>query len=181
MEALPIFLDKLLPEVLAILISVTAVLLMGEVIPQAVCSKYGLVIGSAMSVPVKALMIITSPVSWPIAKFLDWMLGGEHGSLFRRKQLKALVTLHSKDEGFGGRLTADEIQIITGALDLTRKTAYYAMTPLDKVGATAMRIQGMEKMTGCLCCCDVRALKLACPTRQDVSNRGARQQQGGGG
>lgn len=51
-----------------------------------------------------------------------------------RKQLKALVTLHSKDEGFGGRLTGDEIQIITGALDLTRKTAYHAMTPLDKVG-----------------------------------------------
>jgi CBS domain containing-hemolysin-like protein len=50
-----------------------------------------------------------------------------------RKQLKALVTLHAKDEGFGGRLTGDEIQIITGALDLTRKTAYHAMTPLDKV------------------------------------------------
>ena len=36
-------------------------------------------------------------------------------SVRRRKQLKALVTLHSKDEGFGGRLTSDEIQIITGA------------------------------------------------------------------
>jgi hypothetical protein len=138
MEALPIFLDKLVPEVFAILISVTAVLLMGEVIPQAVCSKYGLVIGSAMSFPVRALMMLTSPISYPIAKLLDWALGGEHASLFRRKQLKALVTLHAKDEGFGGRLTADEIQIITGALDLTRKTAYHSMTPLDKVGASGL-------------------------------------------
>lgn len=39
MEALPIFLDKLFSEIVAVLISVTAVLLMGEVIPQAVCSK----------------------------------------------------------------------------------------------------------------------------------------------
>jgi metal transporter CNNM len=34
--------------------------------------------------------------------------------MHRRKQLKALVSLHAKDEGFGGRLTHDEIQIITG-------------------------------------------------------------------
>lgn len=39
MEALPIFLDKLVSEAVAISISVSAVLLMGEVIPQAVCTK----------------------------------------------------------------------------------------------------------------------------------------------
>eukprot|EP00798_Chlamydomonas_sp_ICE-L_P013276 gene13276-19118_t len=39
MEALPIVLDKMVHEVVAVLISVTAVLLFGEVIPQAVCSK----------------------------------------------------------------------------------------------------------------------------------------------
>lgn len=29
---------------------------------------------------------------------LDIVLGGDHASLFRRKQLKALVTIHAKDE-----------------------------------------------------------------------------------
>ncbi len=76
--------------------------------------RYGLVIGSFMAWPVRVLMLFTSPISYPIAKLLDFVLGGEHASLFRRKQLKALVTLHARDEGFGGRLTADEIQIITG-------------------------------------------------------------------
>lgn len=33
MEALPLFLDKLLPEIYAIIISVTAVLFFGEIIP----------------------------------------------------------------------------------------------------------------------------------------------------
>lgn len=45
-EALPLFLDKLVPSpIYAILISVTAVLIFGEVIPQALCSRYGMAIG----------------------------------------------------------------------------------------------------------------------------------------
>lgn len=39
MEALPLFLDRLADPVSAILISVTAVLVFGEVLPQAVCSR----------------------------------------------------------------------------------------------------------------------------------------------
>jgi len=54
-------------------------------------------------------------------------------ALFRRAQLKALVGLHAEEEGLGGTLSVDEISIISGALDLTHKTAWAAMTPLDKV------------------------------------------------
>ncbi len=39
MEALPLFIDRLADPVTAIVISVTAVLLFGEIIPQAVCSR----------------------------------------------------------------------------------------------------------------------------------------------
>ncbi len=55
-------------------------------------------------------------------------------ALFRRAQLKALVTMHSIEENYGGHLSATEINIIGGALDLTSKTAAHGMTPLDKVG-----------------------------------------------
>lgn len=40
MEALPLFLDRLADPVTAILISVTAVLVFGEILPQAVCSRW---------------------------------------------------------------------------------------------------------------------------------------------
>ncbi|KAG1677751.1 hypothetical protein FOA52_001063 [Chlamydomonas sp. UWO 241] len=133
MESLPILLNYIFHESVAILISVTAVLLFGEIIPQAVCSKHGLMIGSLFAFPVRCLMVITCPVSWPIAKVLDRILGGEHAGMpMRRKQLKAMVQIHSRDESFGGKLTPDEIRIITGALDLTTKKAYHGMTPLDK-------------------------------------------------
>ena len=39
MEALPVFLDRLVPSYVAIIISVTAVLMFGEVIPQAICTS----------------------------------------------------------------------------------------------------------------------------------------------
>ena len=42
-----------------------------------------------MAIPVRVLMVLTWPISWPISKVLDYVLGGETSSLFRRKQLKA--------------------------------------------------------------------------------------------
>jgi metal transporter CNNM len=39
MEALPIFMDKLVDTIVAIIISTTAILFFGEIIPQAVCAR----------------------------------------------------------------------------------------------------------------------------------------------
>lgn len=132
-EALPLFLDRLADPFTAVLVSVTVVLIFGEIIPQAVCSRYGLLVGAYSAWFVNLLMIITLPLSWPIAKLLDLLLGSEHSALFRRSQLKALVDVHGHTAGFGGTLSKEEIHIISGALDLTQKTAMESMTPLDKV------------------------------------------------
>ncbi|XP_011076099.2 DUF21 domain-containing protein At5g52790-like isoform X1 [Sesamum indicum] len=133
MEALPIFVDALLPAWGAILISVTLILAFGEIIPQAVCSRYGLNIGARLSVIVRLLVIIVFPISYPISKLLDLLLGKGHSALLRRAELKTLVGMHGNEAGKGGELTHDETTIISGALDLTEKTAKDAMTPLSRV------------------------------------------------
>lgn len=46
MEALPIYLDKIFHPFVAVLLSVTFVLAFGEIIPQAICSRYGLAVGA---------------------------------------------------------------------------------------------------------------------------------------
>ena len=48
-EAMPIFLDRISNPIVAIVVSVSAVLLFGEVIPQALCTRYGLAIGYYLS------------------------------------------------------------------------------------------------------------------------------------
>ncbi|CAA2964038.1 DUF21 domain-containing protein At5g52790-like [Olea europaea var. sylvestris] len=133
MEALPIFIDALLPAWGAILISVTLILAFGEIIPQAVCSRYGLCIGARLSILVRLLVIIVFPLSYPISKLLDFLLGKGHSVLLRRAELKTFVDMHANQAGKGGELTYDETTIISGALDLTQKTAKDAMTPLNGV------------------------------------------------
>lgn len=130
MEALPIYLDKIFNQILAIVLSVTFVLFFGEVIPQAVCTRYGLAVGANFVWLVRILMIVCYPIAFPIGKMLDWALG-HNDALFRRAQLKALVSIHSQEAGKGGELTHDETTIISGALDLTEKTAEEAMTPIE--------------------------------------------------
>ena len=78
LETLPIFLDMVVPSAYAILISVVAILFVGEVIPQAICiGPKQLAIAECLSPIVLCLMYCTAPISWPIAKLLDFILG-EH-------------------------------------------------------------------------------------------------------
>ncbi|KDO84554.1 hypothetical protein CISIN_1g011545mg [Citrus sinensis] len=132
MEALPIFLDKLVPPWAAVLISVTLILMFGEILPQAVCTRYGLTVGATMAPIVRVLLCLFFPISYPISKILDLMLGKGHAVLLRRAELKTFVNFHGNEAGKGGDLTHDETTIIAGALELTEKTAKDAMTPISK-------------------------------------------------
>ncbi|KAI3785558.1 hypothetical protein L1987_44678 [Smallanthus sonchifolius] len=132
MESLPIFLDKLVPPWAAVLISVTLILMFGEILPQAVSTRYGLTVGATVAPFVRLLLWFFFPIAYPISKVLDWMLGKGHAALLRRAELKTFVDFHGNEAGKGGDLTHDETTIIAGALELTEKTAKDAMTPISK-------------------------------------------------
>ncbi|KAJ8752833.1 hypothetical protein K2173_008568 [Erythroxylum novogranatense] len=148
MEALPIFLDALLPAWGAIIISVTLILTFGEIIPQAVCSRYGLSVGAKLSGIVRLIVIVLFPVAYPISKLLDWILGKKHSAILGRAELKTLVDLHGNEAGKGGELTREETTIITGALDMTQKTAKDAMTPMFNVFSLDINSKLDEKTMG---------------------------------
>lgn len=98
MEALPIFLDRIVGPLPAVIISVTAVLIFGEIIPQAACSRYGLAIGSTLSPMVWVLMVLLSPLGYPLALLLDLVLGKDHGTYYRRAELKEFIGMHAGQE-----------------------------------------------------------------------------------
>jgi len=75
-EALPVFLDKLMPDWLAIVVSAAAILTLGEVLPQAFCtSPNKLAIAAFFSPVVRVLMFVLFPLAWPLAWALDKILG----------------------------------------------------------------------------------------------------------
>jgi metal transporter CNNM len=131
METLPLFLDRMVPEFLAIVLSVTFVLLFGEIIPQSVISRFGLAIGGNLFWLVWLLIIIGFPIAFPISKLLDCILGHDHSTLYKKAELKELVDLHGEQEG--GHLTNDEILVLRGALDLRDKRAETIMTAFNRV------------------------------------------------
>ena len=51
----------------------------GEIIPQALCSRFGLQIGAYSAWFVRILLWVVGIVSFPISKVLDYLLGSEHG------------------------------------------------------------------------------------------------------
>eukprot|EP00767_Chilomastix_cuspidata_P001858 gnl/Chilomastix_cuspidata/1985.p1 GENE.gnl/Chilomastix_cuspidata/1985~~gnl/Chilomastix_cuspidata/1985.p1 ORF type:complete len:709 (+),score=315.52 gnl/Chilomastix_cuspidata/1985:165-2129(+) len=97
MEALPIFLDELVSPTVAIIISVTGILVFGEVIPQAVCSRWGMQIGYYCRWLVWCLMIVSSPVSWTIGKVLDLLISHDGGAYFSRQELIRLLISHGSN------------------------------------------------------------------------------------
>ncbi|KAI8687289.1 hypothetical protein NCS56_00301400 [Fusarium sp. Ph1] len=133
-ESLPVVLDRTLGGgVAAVVGSTILIVIFGEIVPQSICVRYGLPIGGYMSTPVLMLMYLTGPISWPIAKLLDWILGEDHGTLYKKSGLKTLVTLHKSLGELSERLNQDEVTIITAVLDLKDKPVAEVMTPMDDV------------------------------------------------
>ncbi|KIX05852.1 uncharacterized protein Z518_03825 [Rhinocladiella mackenziei CBS 650.93] len=133
-ETLPIVLDRSLgggwPAVLG---STVLIVIFGEIAPQSVCVRYGLPIGSWMAPFVLVLMYILAPVAWPTAKLLDYLLGEDHGTTYKKAGLKSLVSLHRSLGEAGQQLNADEVTIINAVLDLKEKSVGSIMTPMDDV------------------------------------------------
>lgn len=110
-EALPIFLNKLVPEAVSIVLSVTCVLIFGEIIPSAVFTGPNQLQIAAMLCPVvKFLMAITFPIAYPISRLLDMWLGDDHDpAQYKRKEIKALVTLQRENDA-ARRTFADHLR-----------------------------------------------------------------------
>lgn len=72
-------------------------------------------------------MAITSPLAYPTSKILDIILGEEIGNVYNRERLKELVRVTT---GIND-LDKNEVNIISGALELRKKTVAEVMTHID--------------------------------------------------
>lgn len=127
---LTILLDEVLPSgIYAVIASTLAIVLFGEIIPQAICSRHGLVVGG-WTIPLTVFfMILTFPLSFPLSLILDLILGKEIGSVYNRDQLLKLLHV-TKDHH---DMENDEVDVIAGVLGYKKKQAKDIMTNLGDV------------------------------------------------
>ena len=98
MEALPVFLDRVFSRFTAVVISVTLLLIFGEVIPQALCTGPRQIQIAAMAAPMtRFLMIISWPITFWLGKCLDIILGEQGKTRYQNQDLKCLVEMHTNE------------------------------------------------------------------------------------
>ncbi|XP_057675609.1 metal transporter CNNM4 isoform X2 [Corythoichthys intestinalis] len=124
---LTILLDDLIGSGLgAVVASTVGIVIFGEIVPQALCSRHGLAVGANTIALTKFFMFLTFPLSWPVSKILDVLLGQEIGTVYNREKLVEMLKV---TEPYND-LDKEELNMIQGALELRTKTVEDVMTPL---------------------------------------------------
>ncbi|XP_053500794.1 metal transporter CNNM4 isoform X4 [Ictalurus furcatus] len=111
----------------AVVASTVGIVIFGEIVPQALCSRHGLAVGANTILLTKFFMLLTFPLSFPISKLLDWVLGQEIGTVYNREKLVEMLKV---TEPYND-LVKEELNMIQGALELRTKTVEDVMTPLN--------------------------------------------------
>ncbi|KAA6394719.1 MAG: putative cNMP binding protein [Streblomastix strix] len=124
-----LIMDDLTNPIIAFFVTTFVTVIIGEILPEAICFRYGLAVGAALWWIVFFFMIVLSPIVFP--------LGEEMGNTYDRKQLKKLIEIHTKEEitqlyGESGINKTDFI-LLNDAFDFRHKVAEQVMTKMEDV------------------------------------------------
>lgn len=128
-STIAVLLEELTSGIVAVMTSTIFIVMFGEILPQAFCSRHGLAVGAKTVSITYFCMIVTFPLSYPVSACLDWALGEEIGHAYDRERLMEFIRV-TRDYN---NLEPDEVNIISGALKLKRIQLNEIMTRIDDV------------------------------------------------
>ncbi len=124
---LSIYLGSIASGIVAGIIATTLIVLFGEIIPQAVISRHALTFGAKTIWFTRAVVVLLSPITYPIARVLDWLLGSELPHVYSRSELMDIVS--ELEDSELSPIDADEERIVHGALKFSHRRVEEVMTP----------------------------------------------------
>lgn len=132
-SALSIFLGSIASGVVAGIIATALIVVFGEIIPQAVFSRYALVLGAKLSGLVVLFIRLFYVVTKPLALALDKILGEEIPTIYTKHELIEIIEEHHNSKE--SDVDSDEKKIIRGALQYADKTVEDILTPRVEIFA----------------------------------------------
>jgi len=126
-STLSIFLGSITSGIMAGLTATALIVIFGEITPQAVFSRFALILGAKTAWLVKIFIFILFPLCWPIAWILDKALGDELATIYSKQELMKIIEEHEVSKQ--SDVKAEEEKIIKGALTFSDKKVKDVMTP----------------------------------------------------
>ncbi|MEW5319026.1 MAG: hypothetical protein WDW38_010202 [Sanguina aurantia] len=144
-SAISILLSEVSSGLVGLVVSTSVILVLGEILPQAVCSRHSLYIGSRLVWVVTAFMILFWPITAPLAFFLDKMLGRDIGTVYSQDELKRLIEIHVQDPDAQKEsgLTATDQRLLLGIFEYKDKSVKDVMTKV----ADAFMLENTVRLT----------------------------------
>jgi CBS domain containing-hemolysin-like protein len=130
-SATSLVLEHYFGSVLSGVISTLLIVILGEVIPQALFAKKPLMWASYFAPLLRLIIVITYVISKPLELLLNKIIGRKPTELQSRHELGMMITEHLGQTG--SELDDDEVEIIRGALQLSEKKVRDIMTPIKRV------------------------------------------------
>lgn len=127
-SATSLVLDQRLNGWLAGGLSTLLIVVIGEVIPQALFLKNPLAWSSTFAPLLKGMIAVTYVISKPLQLLLDQLFPRQSNKLQSRRELGLIITEHQENKG--SELDDDEIEIMRGALSLSEKRVRDIMTDI---------------------------------------------------
>jgi metal transporter CNNM len=127
--ALSILMADVSSGLVGFLLSTAIIVIFGEIIPQASCSRYALYIGAKTIPLTKMFIFILYPLAKPVSMGLDYALGEEAATVHSNMELMKMLQIHVEKDA----LDDEAGTIMTNAMQFKEKKVSEVMTPIDKV------------------------------------------------
>ncbi|KAE8889029.1 hypothetical protein PF003_g27050 [Phytophthora fragariae] len=126
---LSILMADLTSGLVGFFVSTILILICGEIIPQSLCSRHALSIGSALVPVVRVLRLLLYIFAKPVSFVLDKTVGEDVGTIFTKRELQKLVEIHVRQK----IMHPEEGYIVRGAMSYKRKAVSDIMIPAEKL------------------------------------------------
>ncbi|KAL4096216.1 hypothetical protein PRIC1_009578 [Phytophthora ramorum] len=123
--------------------STIIIVLFGEIVPQSLCARHALIIGSAFVPVVRVLLFVLYLFAKPVSYVLDRTVGEDVGTMFTKRELQKLVEIHVRQKV----VHPEEGYIVRGAMSYKHKVVSDIMIPADKLFSLPISFPTMKFYT----------------------------------